>query len=63
MLNEFYHQIRRNGIKLDEVDLVKLGEIISSHGDIYITEEFLESIANHLEDFTKQVVDLLGAVK
>jgi hypothetical protein len=63
MLNDFYQQIRRNGIKLDEDDLVKLGEIISSHGGIYITEEFIESIANHLEDFMKEVIVILDATK
>lgn len=63
MLNDFYQQIRRNGIKLEEDDLVKLGEIISSHGGIYLTEEFLESIANNLEDFMKEVIVILGTTK
>jgi hypothetical protein len=39
----------------------KPGEIISSYGGIYITEEFLESIANHLEDFMKEVIVIFGA--
>ena len=61
MLNDFYQQIRRGGFRLDKPDLDDLGNFVSSSGGIEITEESLESIADHLEDFTKEVIVILGA--
>jgi hypothetical protein len=63
MLNDFYQQIRRERIKLEKKDLDDLGDIVSSSGGIRVTEEFLECMANHLEDFTKEVIVILSAVK
>jgi hypothetical protein len=60
MLDGFLQQTRRERIKLEKHDLDALGDIVSSHG-IKINEEFLESIANHLEDFTKVAIVILGA--
>lgn len=48
-LDQFLREIRRLGIKLDDRDFEKLRDIVSSFG-ITIDEEFLESIAQHLED-------------
>ena len=54
-LDEFLRQIRRLNIKLDEEDVNKLRNIVSSFG-IIIDEEFLESIAKHLEEFMREIV-------
>jgi hypothetical protein len=63
MLNDFYQQIRRGGFKLETSDLEHLGGIVSSSGGMEITEESLESIADHLEDFTRDVVAILSINK
>ena len=54
MLDEFLRQTRRQNIKLAKYDIVKLENIVSSFG-ITIDEEYLESIAQHIEDFMKKV--------
>lgn len=53
-LDQFLREIRRRGIKLDDRDFDKIRNIVSSFG-ITIDEEFLESIAQHLEDFMNDV--------
>ena len=58
MLDDFLRQIRRQSIRLDKGDVTKLGDIVSSYG-ISIDEEYLESIAEHLEDFMKEVAAIL----
>jgi hypothetical protein len=63
MLNDFYQQIRTGGVKLETPDLDHLGDIVSSSGGIEITEESIESIADHLEDFTRDVIALLRVNK
>jgi hypothetical protein len=55
--------IRGSKESLEKNDLDDLGDIVSSYGGIDVTEEFLESIANQLEDFTKEVIVILGAIK
>ena len=62
MLNDFYQQVRRERIRIEEKDLEDLGNIVSSSGGIQVTEEFLECILDHLEDFTKEAIVILGAV-
>jgi hypothetical protein len=59
MLNDFYQQIRNKGIKFEKPDLDAFGEIVASSGGIEITEESLESIADSIEDFTREVVVIL----
>lgn len=67
MLDDFLLQIRSHDIKLDldrneddnKTDLDKLGDIVSSRG-VSIDEEFLESIARHIEDFMKEVMIILA---
>jgi hypothetical protein len=54
MLDDFLNQTRKLNIRLDEADVEKLRSIVSSFG-IAIDEEFLESIARHLEGFVKEV--------
>jgi predicted DNA binding CopG/RHH family protein len=54
MLDEFLQQSRRLNIKWDKADLNKITDIVSSFG-IMIDEDYLESIAHHLEDFMKEV--------
>jgi hypothetical protein len=55
--------IRGSKESLEKNDLDDLGDIVSTYGAIDVTEEFLESIANQLEDFTKEVIVILGAIK
>jgi hypothetical protein len=65
MLDDFLLQIRRQGIKLDldkvdnKTDVERLGDIVSSRG-VSIGEEFLESIARHIDDSMKEVVIILA---
>lgn len=58
MLDDFLIQVKRLGIKLDKADADRLSDIVSSFG-IRIDEEFLESIAQHLEDFLNKVTVVL----
>jgi hypothetical protein len=57
--DEFLRQIRRLNIKLDDPDVNKLRNIVAAFG-ITIDEEFLESIARHLEDFMKEVAHIFA---
>ena len=54
MLDDFLQQTRRQNVKLDKADIDKFRNIVSSSG-VTIDEEFLEWIAQHLEDFMKRV--------
>jgi hypothetical protein len=60
MLDEFLRQTRRRNIRLGKDDIVKLENIVSSFG-ITIDQEFLESIAQHIEDFMREVAVIFAA--
>ena len=50
MLDDFLRQIRKHDYRLDKDDLCVIGEVVSETGAGF-DQEFLESIAMHIEDF------------
>jgi hypothetical protein len=57
MLNHFVREIRRYDMRLEEGDLEKLGRIVQRSG-IIVDEDYLESIASHIEDFLQETASI-----
>jgi hypothetical protein len=54
MLDDFLQQIREHDYRLDKDDVCIIRDIVSGTG-ISVDEEFMESIAKHIEDYLRQV--------